>query len=93
MKNNPEKDQIPVDHKAWHPCLQGYVLAFPLGIAGDLVGRNPGRGTPARAEDLLEAPAESADCTDCLLHMADLSFSPSDPWDQAAGQDKKITTT
>lgn len=30
----------------------------------------------------------TADCMDCLLRMADLSFLPLDPWDPEAGHGK-----
>lgn len=74
-----------VGHKACHPCLQGYVLAFPLDIAEDLEGHNPGQGNRAPAADLWEVPAATVDCMDCLLHTVDSSFSPLGPWDQEAG--------
>lgn len=74
-----------VDHTACHPCLRGCVLAFPLGIFGDLVGHNPGQGNQVLVADLSEVLAVSADRMDRLLHMADPSFCPFDPWDQAAG--------
>lgn len=73
---------------ACHPCLQGYVLAFPLDIAGDLEGHKPGQGIQAPVVDLWEAPAATADCMDCQLRMAVLSFFPLGPWDQVAGDCK-----
>lgn len=49
----PAVRKIPsVDHTACHPCSQGYVLAFPLGIAGGLVGHNPDQGIQALVVDL-----------------------------------------
>lgn len=77
-----------MDHTACHSCLQGYVLAFPLDIAGDLEGHNPGQGNPAPVVDQWEAPAETVDRMDCLPRMVDLSFFPLDLWDQAAGHGK-----
>lgn len=41
----------PVDHRALHPWLPVCDLACLLGIAVDLVGRNPGPGTLAQTED------------------------------------------
>lgn len=82
----PAVHKIPsVDHTACHPCLQEYVLAFPLGIAGDLESHNPGQGNQTLVGDLWEAPAATADRMDCLFRMADLSFFPSSQWDQVAG--------
>lgn len=82
----PAAHKIPsVDHMACHPCLQGYVLAFPLGIFGDLVGHNPVQGNQVLVADLWEVLAVTADCIDRLLHMADPSFCSLDPWDQVAG--------
>lgn len=76
----PAVRKIPsVDHTACYPCLQGFVLAFPLRIAEDLEGHNPGQGNQAPVVDLWEAPAVTADCMDCLLHMVDLSFFPLGP--------------
>lgn len=49
----PAVHKIPsVDRTACHPCLQGYVLAFPLGTVGVLVGHNPGQGIQALVVDL-----------------------------------------
>lgn len=82
----PAVHKIPsVGHKACRPCLQGYVLASPLDIAGDLEGHNLGQGNQAPVVDLWEDPAATADCMDCLLHTVDLSFSPLGPLDQVAG--------
>lgn len=82
----PAVHKIPSeDHMACHPCFQGYVLAFPLDIAGDPEGHNPGQGIQAPVVDLREAPAATADCMDCQLRMAGLSFFPLGPWDQVAG--------
>lgn len=82
----PAVHKIPsADRTACHPCLQGYVLACPLDSAEDPAGRNPDQGNLAPAADLWEAPAATADCMDCPLHMVDLSFFPSDPSDQVAG--------
>lgn len=77
-----------MDHTVCHPCLQGYALGFPLDIAGDLEGHNPGQGIQAPVVDPWEALAATADCMDCLLRMVDLSFFPLGPWDQVAGHGK-----
>lgn len=71
--------EIPVDHKACHPCLQGYVLAYPLDIAVDLVSRNPGQGKQVLAVVLWEALVVTVDYMNCLLRMAGLSFLPLGP--------------
>lgn len=68
-----------VDHTACYPCCQGTVLAFPLGIAEDLQGHNPGQGNRAPVVELWEAPAATADCMDCLLRMVGPSFFPLGP--------------
>lgn len=82
----PAAHKIPsVDHMACHPCFQGYVLAFPLGIFGDLVDHNPGQDNQVLAVDLMEVLAATADCMDRLLHMAAPSFCSLYPWDQVAG--------
>lgn len=82
----PAVHMIPsVDHMACRPCLQGYVLAFPLGIAVDLETHNPDLGNLAPVVKLWEVPAVTAGRMDCLLRMADLSFYSLGPWDQAAG--------
>lgn len=56
------------------PCLQACAPAFPLDISGVLEGRNPDLGTLV--------PAVAVDRKGCRCHMAALSFSPLDPWDQ-----------
>lgn len=82
----PAVRRIPsVAHMAFLPCLQGYVLAFPLDISGDPEGHNPGQGNRAPVGDLREVPAVVAGCMDCLFHMVDLSSFPLGPWDQEAG--------
>lgn len=82
----PAVHKIPsVDHMAWYPYFQGFFLAFPLGIAGDLESHNPGLGNRVPVVDLWGAPAVTADRMDCLQHIVGLSFSPLDPWDQVAG--------
>lgn len=82
----PAGHKIPsVDHTAWPPCLQRSGLAFPLDIAGDLVGHNPVQGNQALVVDLLKALAVTADRMGHLFHMADPSFFPSGPWNQEAG--------
>lgn len=78
-----------MDHTACHPCLQGYVLEFPLDTAGDLVGHNPGQGNQDPVVDLWEAPAATADCKGCLLRTVELSFSPLGQWDQVAVRGKE----
>lgn len=76
----PAVHKIPsVGRTAWCPCLQRYVLVFPLGIAEDPEGRNPGQGNRAPVVDLWAAPAATADYMDCLLRMVDLSFFPLGP--------------
>lgn len=70
---------------AFRPCLPGYVLASPLDIAADLVSRNPGRGNQALVVVLWGALVVTADCMDCPLRMAGLSFLPLGPWNQVAG--------
>lgn len=68
-----------MDHTACYSCLRVYVLAFPLGIAGDLEGHNPGQGNRDPVADQWEAPAATVDCMDHLLRMVDLSFFPLGP--------------
>lgn len=75
-----------MDHTACYPCLQECVLAFPLGIAGELEGHIPDQGNRAPAADLWVALAATADHKDCLLRMVALSFFPLGPWDQVAEQ-------
>lgn len=48
----PAVHKIPSVHKACSPCLQGYVLAFPLDIFGVPKGHTPGQGNQALAGDL-----------------------------------------
>lgn len=82
----PVVHKIPsVDHMACHPCLQGYALAFPPGIAGDLQGHKPDQGNQVPVVNLWEAPAVIADRMDSLLRMVEFSSSPLDPWHRVAG--------
>lgn len=73
---------------AFQPCLQEYVLASPLDIAVDLVSHNPGQGNQALVVVLWGALVVTADCMDCPLRMAGLSFWPLGPWNQAAGHSR-----
>lgn len=53
----------------------------------DLVSRNPGQGNQVLAA-VPRALVVTADCMDCPLHMAGLSFLPLGPWNQVAGQSR-----
>lgn len=68
------------------PFLQVCVPASPLDISGVPEGRNPDPGTPVPAVDRWGDPAAAADRTGCQCRKVALSFSPLDPWDQAAAQ-------
>lgn len=72
----PAVHKIPSVHKVCFPCLQGYVLAFPLDIFGVPEGHSLAQGNQVPVEDLWVSPAVIAAHTDFLHCKAALSSLP-----------------